>query len=49
MSPANYLVSVGVHTLKNATNLAVSKVIMNSAYDDETSLNDLALLKLKVM
>lgn len=47
LSPANYLVSVGVHTLKNATNLAVSKVIMNSAYDDETSLNDLALLKLK--
>jgi secreted trypsin-like serine protease len=49
LNPANYLVTVGSHTLTNADNLAVSRVIMNSAYDENTSLNDIALLKLKVI
>ena len=49
MNPADYLVTVGSHTLNNASNLAVSKVVMNSAYDENTNLNDIALLKLKVI
>jgi secreted trypsin-like serine protease len=49
LNPADYLVTVGSHTLNNASNLAVSKVVMNSAYDENTNLNDIALLKLKVI
>lgn len=52
-NPAYYTVDIGIHSRVapdswSKTNLRVSKVIYNSAYNDRLLIGDIALLKLSV-